>query len=144
MTGCTPERVTTDAHKAYPRAIRRVLGRKVKHRTSRYLNNRIEQYHRGVTYLRDCWRIRQEVEYRVATGVGGWRALGQRSTQEIEQGRAGMRAIGLVAIPLYKPVTLTRGRASRVINQESFSVLMSRVSIYRCGLIQPESLTLAE
>ena len=48
VTGCVPERVTTDGHDAYPRAIRRVLGRKVKHRTNRYLNNRMEQDHRGV------------------------------------------------------------------------------------------------
>ncbi len=47
-TGCVPERVTTDGHDAYPRAVRRVLGRKVKHRTSRYLNNRLEQDHRGI------------------------------------------------------------------------------------------------
>lgn len=47
-TGCVPERVTTDGHDAYPRAIRRVLGRQVKHRTSRYLNNRLEQDHRGI------------------------------------------------------------------------------------------------
>jgi putative transposase len=48
VTGCVPERVTTDGHDSYPRAIRRVLGRNVKHRTSRYLNNRLEQDHRGV------------------------------------------------------------------------------------------------
>jgi len=48
VTGCTPERVTTDGHDAYPRAIRQVLGRKVVHRTNRYLNNRMEQDHRGV------------------------------------------------------------------------------------------------
>jgi putative transposase len=46
--GHKPERATTDKHAAYPRAIRRVLGRKVLHRTSQYLNNRIEQDHRGV------------------------------------------------------------------------------------------------
>jgi transposase-like protein len=40
--------VTTDGHDAYPRAIRTVLGRKVDHRTKRYLNNRVEQDHRGV------------------------------------------------------------------------------------------------
>lgn len=51
VTGCVPERVTTDGHDAYPRAIRRVLGRKVKHRTNRYLNNRLEQDHRGVKQL---------------------------------------------------------------------------------------------
>lgn len=47
VRGCVPERVTTDGHDAYPRAIPRVLGRKVKHRTSRYLNNRLEQDHTG-------------------------------------------------------------------------------------------------
>ena len=46
--GHKPERVTTDGHDSYPRAIRRTLGRKVQHRTNRYLNNRIEQDHRGV------------------------------------------------------------------------------------------------
>jgi putative transposase len=44
--GHKPERVTTDGYDAYPRAIRRTLGRKVEHRTSRYLNNRVEQDHR--------------------------------------------------------------------------------------------------
>jgi putative transposase len=48
VVGHAPEKVTTDGHDAYPRAIRRVLGRKVVHRTSRYLNNRLEQDHRGV------------------------------------------------------------------------------------------------
>lgn len=48
VTGCVPERVTTDGNDSYPRAIRRVLGRKVKHRRSRYLNNLMEQDHRGI------------------------------------------------------------------------------------------------
>jgi putative transposase len=43
-----PEQVTTDGHKSYPRAIAEVLGKKVKHRCSRYKNNRIEQDHRGI------------------------------------------------------------------------------------------------
>jgi putative transposase len=46
--GHKPERVTTDKHAAYPRAIRRILGRKILHRTNQYLNNRIEQNHRAV------------------------------------------------------------------------------------------------
>ena len=46
--GHKPERVTTDKHAAYRRAVRRSLGCKVLHRTSQYLNNRIEQDHRGV------------------------------------------------------------------------------------------------
>ncbi len=48
VAGCPPERVTTDGHDAYPRAVRRILGRKVVHRTSKYLNNRLEQDHRGI------------------------------------------------------------------------------------------------
>ncbi len=48
VVGHKPIRVTTDGHIAYPRSIRRVLGRKVLHRTSRYLNNRMEQDHRGI------------------------------------------------------------------------------------------------
>ena len=41
-TGMTPDRVTTDGHGAYPRAIRTTLGRRVVHRTSAYKNNRLE------------------------------------------------------------------------------------------------------
>jgi transposase-like protein len=40
--------VTTDGHTAYPRAVREALGEDVQHRTSRYLNNRIEQDHRPI------------------------------------------------------------------------------------------------
>ena len=43
-----PERVTTDGHDSYPRAIREELGETVLHRTNRYLNNWIEQDHRGI------------------------------------------------------------------------------------------------
>ena len=46
--GHKPERVTTDKHASYPRAIRKQLGRKVHHRTNQYLNNRIEQHHRAI------------------------------------------------------------------------------------------------
>ncbi len=46
--GHKPERVTTDKRAEYRRAVRRSLGRKVLHRTSQYLDNRIEQDHRGV------------------------------------------------------------------------------------------------
>ena len=47
-TGITPDRVTTDGHDSYPRAIRTTLGKRVRHRTSAYLNNRLEQDHRGI------------------------------------------------------------------------------------------------
>jgi transposase-like protein len=39
VTGITPDRVTTDGHDSYSRAIRTTLGEAVKHRTSRCLNN---------------------------------------------------------------------------------------------------------
>ena len=39
VTGITPARATTDGHDSYPTAIRTELGRHVRHRTSRYLNN---------------------------------------------------------------------------------------------------------
>jgi transposase-like protein len=50
VVGHAPEKVTTDGHDAYPRAIRETLGPEVRHRTStsRYLNNRMEQDHRGI------------------------------------------------------------------------------------------------
>ena len=48
VTGVTPKRVTTDGHDSYPRAIRTELGKEVRHRTSRYKNNGLEQDHRGL------------------------------------------------------------------------------------------------
>ena len=47
-TGMKPTCVTTDKLASYPKAIRRACGRKVTHRTNKYLNNRIEQDHRGI------------------------------------------------------------------------------------------------
>jgi putative transposase len=43
-----PDRVTTDKESSYPRAIREELGEEVLHRTNKYLNNLIEQDHRGI------------------------------------------------------------------------------------------------
>ncbi len=54
--GFRPDRVTTDGHGSYPRAIRSVLGRTVRHRTSAYLNNRLEQDHRGIKGSIRCMR----------------------------------------------------------------------------------------
>ena len=48
VVGHFPEQVTTDGHTAYPRAIRETLGEAVEHRSNRYLNNRLEQDHRGI------------------------------------------------------------------------------------------------
>jgi transposase-like protein len=55
-TGITPDRVTTDGHGSYPRAIRSTLGRRVVHRTSAYRNNGLEQDHRGVKGRTRCMR----------------------------------------------------------------------------------------
>lgn len=46
--GVTPNRVTTDGHDSYPRAIQTEPGKEVRHRTSRYRNNGLEQDHRGL------------------------------------------------------------------------------------------------
>ncbi len=46
--GYGPDRVMTDGHGSYPRAIRSVLGQAIRHRTSAYLNNRLEQDRRGI------------------------------------------------------------------------------------------------
>jgi transposase-like protein len=48
VTDVTPNRVTTDGHGSYSRAIRTELGKDVHHRTSRYKNNGLEQDHRGL------------------------------------------------------------------------------------------------
>ena len=48
VTGDAPHRVTTDGHDSYPRAIRETLGTSVIHRCNPYLNNRLEQDHRGI------------------------------------------------------------------------------------------------
>jgi transposase-like protein len=47
-TGVTPFQITTDKEPAFPDAIKNVLGDDVKHRDSRYMNNRMEQNHRGI------------------------------------------------------------------------------------------------
>ncbi len=54
--GFGPDRVTTDGHGSYPRAIRTVLGKEVRHRTSAYLNNQLEQDHRGIKGRIRCMR----------------------------------------------------------------------------------------
>jgi putative transposase len=48
VTGIVPNRVTTDGHNSYPGAIKAELGDAVHHRTNRYLNNHLEQDHRGI------------------------------------------------------------------------------------------------
>jgi transposase-like protein len=62
IVGFAPDRVTTDGHNSYPRAIRSTLGRDVRHRTSIYLNNRLEQDHRGIKGRIRCMRGFKEHE----------------------------------------------------------------------------------
>ncbi|NQW20602.1 MAG: IS6 family transposase, partial [Chloroflexi bacterium] len=46
--GRGPLRMTTDKHPADTKAIRWIVGSKVLHRHNQYLNNRMEQNHRGI------------------------------------------------------------------------------------------------
>jgi transposase-like protein len=48
VTGQLPDRVATDGHGSYPGAIKAELGEAIPHRTNRYLNNHLEQDHRGI------------------------------------------------------------------------------------------------
>jgi putative transposase len=46
--GHKPIQITTDKEVSYPKAINKVLGGNVEHRTICYLNNKMEQNHRGI------------------------------------------------------------------------------------------------
>lgn len=46
--GHKPQQVTTDGEVSYPKAINKVLGHQVIHRVNQYLNNSLEQDHRGL------------------------------------------------------------------------------------------------
>lgn len=46
-TGVHPTQITTDKEPAFPDAIKNALGEDVKHRDSKYMNNCLEQNHRG-------------------------------------------------------------------------------------------------
>jgi transposase-like protein len=48
VTERVPDRVTTGGHNSYPGAIKAELGDTVIHRTNCYLNNHLEQDHRGI------------------------------------------------------------------------------------------------
>lgn len=43
-----PKKVISDKHASYPKAIDKELGKKVEHSTIKYLNNYMEQDHRGI------------------------------------------------------------------------------------------------
>ncbi|GEO43196.1 hypothetical protein SAE02_73440 [Skermanella aerolata] len=48
VTGTTPDKVTTDKHASYPPALEEVFCDDLECRTSKYLNNHLEQDHRAV------------------------------------------------------------------------------------------------
>lgn len=48
VVGHIPDQVTTDGHTSYPRAIRETMSSNVQHRMNKYLNNLLEQDHRGI------------------------------------------------------------------------------------------------
>jgi putative transposase len=48
VTEIVSDRVTTDGHSSYSGAIKAEFGNSVAHRTNRYLNNHLEQDHRGI------------------------------------------------------------------------------------------------
>jgi len=62
VAGQAPERVTTDGHGSYPRAIRETLGEEVTHRCHQYLNTRIEQDHRDIKQRYDPTRGFESLE----------------------------------------------------------------------------------
>src|SRR3954463_13455866 len=51
VTGITPDKVTTDKHASYPPALDEVFCDDLEHRTSKYLNNHLEQDHRRIKRL---------------------------------------------------------------------------------------------
>ncbi|MXP65203.1 DDE domain-containing protein [Roseomonas sp. M0104] len=56
VTGLVPDKVTTDGHGSYPRAIRSTLGKGVTHRTGVYKDKGLEQDHRGIKGRIRCRR----------------------------------------------------------------------------------------
>ncbi|HYF90143.1 IS6 family transposase [Azospirillum sp.] len=48
VIGIIPETITTDKYAGYPPALEEVFGDDVKHRTSKFKNNHLEQDHRGI------------------------------------------------------------------------------------------------
>ena len=70
VTGVVPARVTTDGHDSHPQAIQTELDKGVKHRTNQYLNNRIEQDHRGIKGDTDrCAALKALTSHRVSVDV---------------------------------------------------------------------------
>jgi transposase-like protein len=98
-----PQRVTTDLHPACRRAIRWILGRKVLHRTNRYLNNYTEQSHRAV-----------KQRYYPMLGFGSFESASRFCTafDELRQYfRVRRRGAGHVSLAEQRRLFLTRWRS---------------------------------
>jgi transposase-like protein len=109
VTGVIPDRITTDGHDAYPSAIRTAFGGRVTHRTNRYLNNDLEQDHRGIKQ-----RYRPMGGFKTfATAAGFCRAFDE------------IRAFLRPRSYRKQPVTLAQRRA---IHQDRFAQLMGIIS----------------
>jgi transposase-like protein len=89
VVGRVPDQVTTDGHSSYPRAIRETMGSDVAHRTSKYLNNRLEQDHRGIKQRYYPMRGFGTVEG-AARFCCDARRIAQRSPSSSLHGRSGL------------------------------------------------------
>jgi putative transposase len=105
----TPDRITTDGHDAYPRAIRNVFGERVLHRTNRYLNNHLEQDHRGV-----------KQRYRATTGLKTF-GTAARFCRLFDEIRAFLRPQS----QRHQPLSLTQRRD---IHRERFAHMMGMIA----------------
>ena len=94
VTGVIPDRVTTDGHDGYPAAIVNEFGEDVLHRTSVYLNNKLEQDHRGI---KDRYR---------PVASGAWRRSAMRFCRTFDEVRNLLRLRSLQ----YHHVTADRRR----------------------------------
>ena len=101
VAGFVPDRVTTDGHKSYPRAIRSTLGRGVRHRTNVYLNNQLEQDHRGIKGRIRCMRGFKEHD------------AADRFCREYDELRNFLRSRSRQSVRSSKPPTLSPERPHR-------------------------------
>jgi putative transposase len=90
VAGFVPDRVTTDGHNSYPRAIRSTLGRNVRHRTSVYLNNRLEQDHRGIKGRIRCMRGFKEHERQTDIAESTMKSATRRRRHFLQHARIAM------------------------------------------------------
>ena len=90
VVGHGPAQVTTDGHAACPRAIRETAGEGVEHRCNQYLNNRLEQDHRGI-----------KGRYRPMRGFGSFASASRfcRASDELRDHFRARRTMG-EALPL--------------------------------------------